>query len=143
MGDQTAAELAEALAGVPQLRQLRLSYGSLGDAGARALGAALVSEFKPPNLEALWLGGNLIGDAGARALARALGPNDVDTIRPLHTLALYSNQIGADGLARLGEALKAREQADASLGPASVTLYDNADGAEVELSCRGEQQITA
>ena len=44
-------ELAAAVAELPELREIRLGYGSVGDAGAAALAAALSSDAKPRHFE--------------------------------------------------------------------------------------------
>jgi len=85
VGDTTCIELAAAVADLPELREIRLSYGCVGDAGAAALAAALASDAKPRHLEALWLGGNAIGDVGACALAKTLEPRPGGSRPSTHT----------------------------------------------------------
>ena len=86
VGDATCIELAAAVAALPELREISLGYGCVGDVGAAAPAAALASDAKPRHLEALWLGGNAIGDVGACALAKTLEPR-AGGGKPLHMLS--------------------------------------------------------
>ena len=86
VGDATCIELAAAVAALPELREINLGCGCVGDVGAAALAAALASDAKPRHLEALWLGGNAIGDVGACALAKTLEPR-AGGGKPLHMLS--------------------------------------------------------
>ena len=67
MGDEGAACLAKALVGVPKLQNLTLHTNRIGDVGAAHLAEALV---RLPKLQKLLLGTNHIGDEGAACWRR-------------------------------------------------------------------------
>jgi hypothetical protein len=90
-----AAVLAAGAA--PKLRLLNLGGNSIGDAGARALAAALPIATA---LESLDLSSNAIGSGGACALAQAL-----PRAGRLAVLNLQSNAIGDEGTRALAGAL--------------------------------------
>ena len=80
---------------LPSLKNLSLTRCSLGPTVAEALAAA-IRRGALPNLETLGLGGNFLGAQGAAALATPLR-----TLPRLHSLHLWSNNIGDKGVASL------------------------------------------
>ena len=85
MGDAGARALAAALPMCASLDELVLSCNQIGDVGAQALAAALP---QCASLQELDLSGNQIGEASTRALAAAL-----PQCASLQELKLSSNQI--------------------------------------------------
>ena len=82
----------------PTLTKLKVTYSSIGAAGARALAEALKVN---KTLTELHVSGNSISDAGASALAEALKVN-----KTLAMLDVGKNGIGDAGASALAEALK-------------------------------------
>ena len=74
------------------LTDLVLGYQNLGDAGAEALAAALMTKGIPSRLSSLEMGGTDMGDRGARALASALRTSGQD-----FDIACLFNGIGFSG----------------------------------------------
>jgi len=95
----SAATLCEVLKTSRTLRSLYLYWNSLGDAGAAAICAALMSTPQPV-LETLVVFNNDLTAVGASAMAEMLKRNTV-----LRSIALVSNQLQDEGAAALSEAL--------------------------------------
>ena len=99
LDDAGARAIGSALVGNARLQVLHLDDTQIGDEGVAALAAAL-----PGNgmLQTLRINHNQFGDAGAKALAEAIkasGPT-------LTELRLNHNRIGDDGIYALAEAYK-------------------------------------
>jgi Ran GTPase-activating protein (RanGAP) involved in mRNA processing and transport len=98
-GDAEALLVASVLqsGATPRLRELDLSFNTIGDSGAKAIAAALPHA---PQVERLDLSDNRIGDAGAAALANALlrSPS-------VAWLNLHTNLIGDQGALALANVL--------------------------------------
>jgi Ran GTPase-activating protein (RanGAP) involved in mRNA processing and transport len=112
------AALSTALAGLPKLTALCLNYNPLGDAGARALVAAVGASPFSKQLQALKLGGCALSNAGAQAIADVLAAKQ---LRHLTDLDLYHNNIGDLGARALADAL----QQSSPLRPCTVLLSRN------------------
>ncbi|KAL7459132.1 hypothetical protein ACHAWC_010847 [Mediolabrus comicus] len=114
IGDDGARALGAELVNLRSLEDLNLGDNSIGDVGASALAAGLVNL---RSLEDLNLGENSIGDDGARALAAGL-----KNLQSLETLNLSSNSIGSTGATAIGAGLKSLQSLK------TLFLYSNSIG---------------
>jgi len=102
IGDNGAEVLAESLrrsSDTVALCKLILTYNSIGNVGASALGA-LLGECSVVGLVELDLNGNKVGDEGAVALAKGIETNTL-----LTHLNLKANNIGDEGAAEFVDSL--------------------------------------
>eukprot|EP01045_Picozoa_sp_COSAG04_P007887 COSAG04_NODE_423_length_14604_cov_8.047777_4_plen_300_part_00 len=118
IGDAGAAALGVALLPVPTIRftQLHLDSNDLTAAGAAALAPSLRRPWGGGGLQTLFLAVNPVGDAGVTALAKALPPT-------LEQLDISGTGCGDDGLVALAAALPALarlENLDCGTNPAAT-----------------------
>lgn len=118
LGDDGAAALAETVACLPRLRDLRLAKNQITYVGARALAARIG---RASNLRSLDLSENPIGDFGMEAVARSL-----EGLPYLETLVLHSCTANAEGtLQMLVQGLIENRNSSAVGGLAVLDLQDN------------------